>query len=80
MPPEVTFRVALQEEREDVTAKRSREKGSKVITKDESVAGRAEGRLILRAPGKECAGVQHGGTMSLECAGAMHRHCDLVRA
>ena len=33
MPPEVTFRVALEEKREDVTGKRSREKGSKVILK-----------------------------------------------
>ena len=55
----MTFRVAEEEKLEDVTGKRSREKGSKVTPKGESVAGRAEGRLRMRAD-KECCGVQRG--------------------
>ena len=57
---EVTYRVAEEEKLEDVTRKRSREKGSKVTPQGESAAGRVEGRQRMRALDKECGGVQRG--------------------
>ena len=72
---EVTYRVAEEEKLEDVTRKRSREKGSKVTPQGESAAGRVEGRQRMRALDKECGGVQRGVD-----AGAMHRHYSEVYA
>ena len=57
---EVTYRVVEEEKLEDVTRKRSREKGSKVTPQGESAAGRVEGRQRMRALDKECGGVQRG--------------------
>ena len=60
VPLEVTYWVAEEEKPEDVMVKRSREKRSKVTLEGESVAGRVDCRLRMRAPDIESGGVQRG--------------------